>query len=41
MGRYLLCTVGSCFIRSQEARAKDILKDLVDLCKGVRYAAHT
>ena len=35
--RYLLCTVGSCYIRSREAHAKDILKDLVELCKGVQH----
>ena len=35
--RYLLCTVGSCFIRSKEAHAKDILKDLVEMCKGVQH----
>eukprot|EP00891_Asterochloris_glomerata_P001826 jgi/Astpho2/1826/e_gw1.00038.20.1_t len=34
---YLLCTVGSCYIRSREAHAKDILKDLVELCKGVQH----
>ena len=34
--RYLLCTVGSCYIRSREAHAKDILKDLVELCQGVQ-----
>ena len=37
MTRYLLCTVGSCFIRSKEAHAKDILKDLVEMCKGVQH----
>ncbi len=34
--RYLLCTVGSCYIKSKEVGAKDILKDLVEMCKGVR-----
>ena len=33
--RYLLCTVGACYIKSKEANAKDILKDLVEMCKGV------
>ena len=33
--RYLLCTVGSCYIKSKEVGAKDILKDLVEMCKGV------
>ncbi len=36
-GRYLLCTVGAVYIRSREAPAKDILKDLVELCKGVQH----
>lgn len=35
--RYLLCTVGACFIRAKEAHAKDILKDLVEVCKGVQH----
>ena len=35
--RYLLCTVGSCFIRAKEAHAKDILRDLVEMCKGVQH----
>ncbi|KAK9808922.1 hypothetical protein WJX72_006449 [[Myrmecia] bisecta] len=34
---YLLCTVGSCYIRSKEAAAKEILKDLVEMCKGVQH----
>jgi vacuolar protein sorting-associated protein 35 len=29
--------VGACFIRSKEANAKDILKDLVEMCKGVQH----
>ena len=29
--------MGSCFIRSKEANAKDILKDLVEMCKGVQH----
>ncbi len=29
--------MGSCFIRSKEAHAKDILKDLVEMCKGVQH----
>ena len=31
-----MCTLGSCYIKSKEANAKDILKDLVEMCKGVR-----
>ncbi|KAJ6736414.1 VACUOLAR SORTING PROTEIN 35 [Salix viminalis] len=33
---YLLCTVGSVFIKSKEAPAKDALKDLVEMCRGVQ-----
>ena len=35
--RYLLCTVGSVYIKSKEAPAKDILKDLVEMCRGVQH----
>lgn len=35
--RYLLCIVGACFIRAKEANSKDILKDLVEMCKGVQH----
>eukprot|EP00659_Diplonema_papillatum_P014273 gene14273-21892_t len=34
---YLLITVGAVYIKSQEAPAKDILKDLVEMCKGVQH----
>lgn len=34
---YLLSTVGSTYIKSQEAPAKDILKDLVEMTKGVQH----
>ncbi|GJR69751.1 vacuolar protein sorting-associated protein 35B [Tanacetum coccineum] len=33
--KYLLCTVGSVYIKSKEAPAKDILKDLVEMCRGI------
>ncbi|KAI3757255.1 hypothetical protein L6452_04789 [Arctium lappa] len=33
---YLLCTVGSVYIKSKEAPAKDVLKDLVEMCRGVQ-----
>ncbi|XP_011003053.1 PREDICTED: vacuolar protein sorting-associated protein 35B-like isoform X2 [Populus euphratica] len=33
---YLLCTVGSVYIKSKEAPAKDALKDLVEMCHGVQ-----
>lgn len=35
--RYLLCTVGSVYIRSKEAPIKDVLKDLVEMCRGVQH----
>ncbi|CAI9301950.1 unnamed protein product [Lactuca saligna] len=34
---YLLCTVGSVYIKSKEAPAKDVLKDLVEMCRGVQH----
>ncbi|KAL0360522.1 UNVERIFIED_CONTAM: Vacuolar protein sorting-associated protein 35B [Sesamum radiatum] len=33
---YLLCTVGSVYIKSKEAPAKDVLKDLVEMCRAVQ-----
>lgn len=34
---YLLVTVGSVYIRSKKAPAKDVLKDLVEMCRGVQH----
>ncbi|XAR58002.1 hypothetical protein NMG60_11026328, partial [Bertholletia excelsa] len=34
---YLLCTVGSVYIQSKEAPAKDVLKDLVEMCRGIQH----
>jgi len=34
---YLLVTVGSVYIKSKKAPAKDILFDLVEMCKGVQH----
>jgi len=34
---YLLITVGVVYVGSREAPAKDILKDLVEMCKGVQH----
>jgi vacuolar protein sorting-associated protein 35 len=34
---YLLVTVGSVYIKSEEAPAKDVLKDLVEMCRGVQH----
>lgn len=34
---YLLCTVGSVYIKSKEAPTKDILKDLVEMCRGIQH----
>lgn len=33
---YLIVTVGSVYIRHKEAPAKDVLKDLVEMCKVTR-----
>lgn len=34
---YLLITMGNVFIKAHRAPAKDILKDLVEMCKGVQH----
>eukprot|EP00300_Choanocystis_sp_HF-7_P036362 c5220_g1_i1.p1 GENE.c5220_g1_i1~~c5220_g1_i1.p1 ORF type:complete len:793 (+),score=232.44 c5220_g1_i1:41-2380(+) len=34
---YLLVTVGAVYIRTKTVPAKDILKDLVEMCKGVQH----
>ena len=34
---YLLFTVGSVYIKSKEALAKDVLKDMVEMAKGVQH----
>ncbi|XVF15950.1 hypothetical protein REPUB_Repub09cG0200000 [Reevesia pubescens] len=34
---YLLCTVGSVYIKSKEAPAKDVLKDIVEMCHGIQH----
>ena len=34
---YLLCCVGGVYIQSMEAPAKDILKDMVEMIKGVQH----
>uniref|UniRef100_A0A1D1YWX6 Vacuolar protein sorting-associated protein 35 n=1 Tax=Anthurium amnicola TaxID=1678845 RepID=A0A1D1YWX6_9ARAE len=34
---YLLCTVGSVYIKSKEAPAKDVLRDLVEMCRGIQH----
>jgi len=34
---YLMCTVGSEYIKAKEANPRVILKDLVELCKGVQH----
>ena len=35
--RYLMVVVGSLYIHSGQAPARDILRDLVELCKGVQH----
>ncbi|CAM9200242.1 unnamed protein product [Phaeothamnion confervicola] len=34
---YIMITVGGCYIRSLEAPAHDLLRDLVEMCKGVQH----
>ncbi|WOG91481.1 hypothetical protein DCAR_0310730 [Daucus carota subsp. sativus] len=34
---YLLCTVGSVYIKSKDVSAKDVLKDLVEMCRGIQH----
>ena len=34
---YLLVTVGSAYIKLKEAPAKDVLKDIVEMCRGVQH----
>uniref|UniRef100_A0A803N6W4 Vacuolar protein sorting-associated protein 35 n=1 Tax=Chenopodium quinoa TaxID=63459 RepID=A0A803N6W4_CHEQI len=34
---YLLCTVGSVYLKSNEASCKDLLKDLVEMCRSVQH----
>ncbi|OMO83519.1 Vacuolar protein sorting-associated protein 35 [Corchorus olitorius] len=34
---YLLCTVGCVYIKTKEAPAKDVLKDLVEMCRGIQH----
>ena len=35
--RYLLITVGVVYIKANELSRKDILKDLVEMCRGVQH----
>lgn len=35
--RYLLITVGVVYIKCNEFSRKDILKDLVEMCRGVQH----
>ena len=35
--RYLLITVGVVYIKTNELSRKDILKDLVEMCRGVQH----
>ncbi|XP_020207665.1 vacuolar protein sorting-associated protein 35B isoform X2 [Cajanus cajan] len=34
---YLLCTVGSVYLRCKDAPARDVLKDLVEMCRAVQH----
>ena len=33
----MICTVGSAYIRLKEAPARDVLRDLVEMCRGVQH----
>lgn len=35
--RYLLVTVGTVYIKAKEGSRRDILKDLVEMCRGVQH----
>ncbi len=37
---YLLVTVGAVFIRTQTAPARPVLKDLIEMCRGVQHPLH-
>ena len=37
LGSYLLITVGMVYIKSGEVSKKDIMKDLVEMCRGVQH----
>ena len=37
MLRYLLVTVGDVYIKTNEQSRRDILKDLVEMCRGVQH----
>ncbi|OIW06300.1 hypothetical protein TanjilG_17674 [Lupinus angustifolius] len=37
---YLLCTVGSVYLRCKDALVKDVLRDLVEMCRGVQHPIH-
>lgn len=34
---YLLITIGSVYVKSKQAPSRDLLKDLVEMCKGVQH----
>ena len=34
---YLLVTVGTVYIKSNEGSRRDILRDLVEMCRGVQH----
>lgn len=35
--RYLLVTVGMVYIKANEGSRKDIMRDLVEMCRGVQH----
>lgn len=36
-GRYLLITVGLVYIKTNESLKRDLMKDLVEMCRGVQH----
>ncbi|XP_004499290.1 vacuolar protein sorting-associated protein 35B [Cicer arietinum] len=34
---YLLCTVGSVYLRCKDTPVRDVLKDLVEMCRGIQH----
>ena len=37
LNRYLLVTVGTVYVKAKEGSRKDILRDLVEMCRGVQH----
>lgn len=37
MNRYLLITIGHVYIRANELPRREVLRDLVEMCRGVQH----